>query len=670
MDSQNAVTSQEQTLTGNGGDSAAFVKERYYNASKTIRRKSHEYWLNHAFLEGDQWLYWNTETRRLDNVPRDPNRVQATVDRIGPSSRIIISKLLSRPLRFEVPPNGADDASIQSAYTSESIVSATSEEHDWEQLRENITWAVWKGGTAAIAVEWDSSAGSPVGVSTATGRQFGTGDTVETPLAITEFVVEPGARDGERARWWIKVLALPPGEVQSTYKLQERPKADATAGMSPTQARLMGSALGSSGVENPELTLVYTYYERPNQEAPNGKVITVVGSEIVDGGVKPWPFPWKDRLNLVILREGVVDGRWYGDTVLSKARPVQVAYNASWSSIIEHMKLAGNARLMIPASSFDLVDELTDMPGEEIPVADGKFMPEYLSPPQMPNWWIEMPDRLGQQLDDILGVHDVSRGVTPNNVQSGVGISILAENDNTPTGRLIQDTARAFGLLATLVLRLYASKVKETRKAIVRVPGYPPETVQWSGQDLMDETRVSVPTEAIVPRSRAAMQQLAQKMMELGIVKSFTQFAEIADLPDQHSMIESVEPDVAKARRENHELALGRIVVPDDFDDDAKHIEQHNNFRKSPRYQLLDDAQKQVCALHIQAHSTQQAEKLARAQSASQMSPFLAAGTPATGNPSVLMPPDMGAAGAGGSSSGTPAGGSNVPPPPQAPPQM
>jgi hypothetical protein len=660
-DTEKTTTSQERTLA-DGTNGASFVKDRYLEASKVVRRKTHEYWLNHAFLEGDQWLYWNTETRRLDNVPRDPERVQATIDRIGPSSRIIISKLLSRPLRFEVPPTGADDASLQAAYTSESIVSSTSEEHDWEQLRENLTWAVWKGGTAAIAVDWDPKAGKPVGVSQATGRNFGTGDTVETPLAITEFVTEPGARDGEKARWWIKVLALPPGEVQAMFDMEKKPSADATAGMSPTQARLMASALGNSGVENPELTLVYTYYERPF-EGSEGKVITVVGSAVVEQ--TGWPFPWSDRLNLVILRESVVDGRWFGDTVLSKARPVQVAYNASWSSIIEHMKLAGNARLMVPNSSIDMIEELTDQPGEMVPYPDGTNKPEYLSPPVMPNWWIEMPDRLGAQLDDILGVHDVSRGVTPANVQSGVGISILSENDNTPTGRLIQDTARAFGLLATLVLRLYASKVQETRKAIVRVPGYPPETVQWSGEDLMDETRVIVPTEAIVPRSKAAMQQLAQKLMEMGIVKSFTQFAEIADLPDQHSMIEAVEPDVAKARRENHELALGRVVVPDDFDDDAKHIEQHNNFRKSPRYQLLDDEQKQICALHIQAHATQQAEKMANMEARMNMGPMMGATVQPTGVPSMMAPQETDTQGMS-----TPSGGSDVPPPPDAPPQV
>ena len=36
-----------------------------------------------------------------------------------------------------------------------------------------------------------------------------------------------------------------------------------------------------------------------------------------------------------------------GDTVFTAAVPIQTAFNASWSNIIEHLKLAGNARLVI-----------------------------------------------------------------------------------------------------------------------------------------------------------------------------------------------------------------------------------------------------------------------------------------------------------------------------------
>jgi hypothetical protein len=43
---------------------------------------------------------------------------------------------------------------------------------------------------------------------------------------------------------------------------------------------------------------VLTYYERPCKARPDGAIVTVVNDKIVDGP-HPWPFPFKDRLNMV-----------------------------------------------------------------------------------------------------------------------------------------------------------------------------------------------------------------------------------------------------------------------------------------------------------------------------------------------------------------------------------
>src|SRR5690606_14891359 len=139
---------------------------------------------------------------------------------------------------------------------------------------------------------------------------------------------------------------------------------------------------------------------------------------------------------LAVARVVQVPGRWAGHAVAWDAIGVQTLYNASWSSIIEHQKLAGNARLAYPAGAIDDPRSLTDTPGEgpeyaPLPNAD---RPGWLSPPQLPAWVLDRPARLRQELDDILGVREVSRGVAPRNLESGVGLSILDENDQTPIG--------------------------------------------------------------------------------------------------------------------------------------------------------------------------------------------------------------------------------------------
>ena len=49
----------------------------------------------------------------------------------------------------------------------------------------------------------------------------------------------------------------------------------------------------------------------------------------------------------------------------------------------------------------------------------------------MPAWWQERPVDLREAIDDIMGVHDVSRGEAPSNIESGYGLSILVEQDTS-----------------------------------------------------------------------------------------------------------------------------------------------------------------------------------------------------------------------------------------------
>jgi len=611
-----------------------------------------DYWLNHAFLLGSQWVWFHPQTRRLDEIPRDPERVQATMNRLWPNSRIIISKAMQRELTFEVPPSAADDASIRGAKIAESIVEVTRVEHDWEKLREEWYWTAWKGGTAVVCVDWDPKAGTAVlpGDADSGAEPVMGGDTVETVLSIAEVAVEPGVRDAERASWWIKCEALPPSTVMGSYGLSALPAADASAGMTPFQRKLLSEHAGGSSDDSADLTLVLTYYERPNPNRPDGAIAVVVGNEIVGGGVKPWPFPFTDHLNFALGCETPIETKWAGETVLTMARPVQVAYNASWSSIIEHMKNAGNARLAVPQSSIDLMEHFTDLPGEQVPYPDGLAHPEWISPAQMPAWWIEQPVRLREEMDDIMGVHDISRGEAPVNIESGYGLSVLAEQDTTPVGKLVKTSAVVWSKVATMCLQLYAANVMTTREAIVRTPSQPPTTAHWTGADLKGQLRATVPMESVLPRNKAAMAALAEKLVTMGLITTFEQFATIAEVPGYRSLIDRVNPDTAKARRENHMMSLGRPAVPESFDKHDIHLNELNDYCKSPDYEMLDDSVKTIFEDHRQAHVTMAAEEAGSMRARAAVDPVLAAVPDGYGS-TTLAPAEVNA---GMSPAGTP----------------
>lgn len=623
---------------------AEFVRERYDLGIESTSDSQKDYWLNVAFLAGHQWLWYEAGTGRLDELPANPDRVRAVVNRLWPATRALMANLTDRELVFEVQMHDADDAHRRGSKIAEAILRGVHHEHDWESLRERWFHSVWKGGTAAICVEWDSSLGNVV--ADQIGAEGGTvtdGDTVETVLSISEFVVEPGTRNAEKALWWIKAVTMPPREAKALFDLDWMPKSDYGFGLSSLGSRMFAKERHVGERDDDGHVLVLTYYERPNKNCEKGRIIQVVNDVVVNNGGKgeDWYFPFTDRLNLAVGVETVDETQWLGTTVLSEARDVQVLYNVAWSSIIEHMKLAGNARMLVPAGSLDLVEDLTDLPGEIVPYEQQAGMPSYMSPPQLPSWILESPSRLAEEIDDILGYQDVSRGAAPANIESGYGLSILAEKADTPLGRLSKEGARVWTRVACLVLQCYEEFAKQKRTSSVPYADGPTVAIEWSGEDLMGQTTAYVPLDAVIPRSRAAQMQMAKDMMAAGLIMSASEFLKVAEMPGQLSILSAIDPNVERAQRENHGFSVGRQSVPFDWDDHQKHIDEHNKFRMSVEYLMLSEDDREMVDDHVAAHMSLAIDDMKDQQMYQANGLGGIPGVPPPEDPAGGIPPDM-----------------------------
>lgn len=589
---------------------AAEVKERWVRGSRNLAMERQQAALNRSFMRNKQWVFWNRDTNRLEEAPRVPSRVRATVNKLGPDSRRVIAKLMRRPLVFDVPPTTADDAAIRASRIAEAALVDLHRRQGWERLRKDHAWTTWEGAVGGLCVEWDFRSGSTVGTDPK-GNTIATGDPKVTVLSVHEICCEPGTHDIERATWWIRGQAFPSKEVQNLYNMPKEPLADANS--VEGVYRLGDSARDGN---DSSLTMVYTLYERPSANN-KGSITTVVNDAIVQQ--TPWYFPFADRLNIAVATVQPMHGTWLGHTPISDAVPIQALYNASWSSIIEHLRQAGNARLWVPIGAVDDIDELTDTPGEAVeynPI--GNLRPQYESPPAMPDWWIRQPGMLSESLDDILGQHDVSRGVAPTGVESGVALSILSENDDTPIGDFAKELGECWARTASMVLKLVAKFVNESRKSTITVQGGIPEVVQWSGGDLLEQTEAEVPLDSVLPRSRAAQAAYAMQLFDRGIITRPQDLAKIADLPDQDDLIDGINPDTGRARRENYQLAVGQARLVDQIDDHANHMEIHRDFMKSERFENLPDEVRMLFVSHLAAHENYAAGQAGRQVAAAQ----------------------------------------------------
>lgn len=570
------------------------IEEIYKEATEHIHGPLHDYWLNHAFVRGLQWLQWNNNLTRLIETNASDDRIQATFNKIRANQRTVMANLTQRKLSFEIPPTGPDDESVRASRLGEAILRDLHRHDRWEVVREEHMAATCKGGTGALIVEIDPEDRHPV----------------VKPLSIAEFVVEPGSRNAETARWMIKVEALPPKVVQAIFGLGKEPPADANAGLAVFQHRLLTQSFGTGVGVTPKLTRVLTYYERPINGSKGGWKVWIDGKVVKSG---KWPYPFTHRLPIAVARETVEENQWFGSTYLNDVRKIQIILNAIWSAIAENAKQFGATKLFYPASAADFAEEMDDRPGLQ-PWPDGVELPSYLEQPQLRNWFEQIIDRAGYMIDDIMGVHDISRGQAPPNIESGFGISILAEKDASPTNRLIKEEARCWEDMAQMCLQIYQVEYRNTTRTITVDSGFGPERFEHTGADLSEEFDVYVPEDAIQPRSRVGMIAQADKMFQLGMIQTPAQYVRVAELPGSEDILAGISPQLHKARRENAAMARGKITDPDFHknDDHDLHIEEHRAFMSTERWEMLPAELRSIFDDHVQMHENFKAEARAK----------------------------------------------------------
>ena len=597
------------------------VIDLWNKADRYLLKERRDYWMNASYNSGQQWIWWD-QTRNivqeLDYANDNERYTRITVDKFGPRTTNLLSRMTRSPLVWEIEPSGTDDASARRQRLQEQLLISEAHEQDWADIREEHLLQVLYGGSAAVSIEWDPQLGKIVATDPVTAIPIPAGGVRLTPLGISEFCLEPGSQSVDDARYWIKCVALPPEQVKERYDLDFDPVPDAEASLSSRHRTLLSRRPQG---QPPRLTLVYCYYERPTNRTP-GCVVHVVNNKQVYayGNGQGWPFPFP-RLNIAIGIQRKIPRTWVGNTLLTPARDIQYAYNRARSTILEHMRKAANARLMVPAGSIEDSDTITTDPADVLEYNAELGEPHWQSAPEVPRWISNEAAQLEAEMDDIFSTHAVSRGQAPGDRNSGLALSVLAEKDDGPLAPMARNQSAVWARIGQMTLQLYRAYAQQSgmvRSQTITTQQGSTVQFEWTADDIDETPQVKVPLDATAPRSKIATQSvitsLAQTFPAAFQNIDGPSLSRLLDLPDPKGFMASADPDVAKAEWENGLLMQATPVMPADFDDHAKHIAQHNRERKSPAYELATPDVRQAIDVHVQAH-----QKLAADEAAAQL---------------------------------------------------
>ena len=292
------------------------------------------------------------------------------------------------------------------------------------------------------------------------------------------------------------------------------------------------------------------------------------------------------------------------------------------SQLVEIRNLMAKPKWVAYKESKISEDAITSEPGEVIQAtyAGGVPEPHPTTPPAMPAYVGQLGEGFGLQIQDILSIHEVSRGEAPPGVKSGVAIRALQEQDQMSFGPASVGFEEREKIVAKWKLLLVKEMYKEPRLVKILGENDRIEVEEFIVSEDMP-TDVYIVQGSSFTESKVARQELILSLFERGLFGDPTdesirqrilRFAEVGGL---EMLYQETMVDENEVKRENRLFEKGLVPTPQDFDNHHVHVQGHNIFRKSDAYRKLHPQIQQFIGLHVEIHAaklpeTQQVQQL------------------------------------------------------------
>jgi hypothetical protein len=657
-------------------DSTVRDLDQLHGQAKSARSRLEPVWLmNLAYYVGDQWLAW--DGRQLYSPALRRSRITIVDNRIQPVVRTEVAKMTKNRPVWVVTPRTADDADGAAAQMGGQIM-----QFMWAHLGmgAKVTKALlWSRicGAGFLKTFWDptlgdgvqvlvgpdnnpiqDAAGRPMqaaGMDTAalsaqmgaqiTAKQVNQGDVALEVRSPFQMFCDPIADIFTDCEWVIEESIKSTEHVLRQYGV-ELP-ADTAANPGIVESRMAGGAqTGSGGYKG---VRVREYWAGRSSANPAGKRMVWAGQKILLEDDHPF-----DTLPYVMLKGIEVPGRLWPGSIVEQLRGPQTELNKVKSQIAENRNRVGNPTIAAAKQSVQDPDKFQDsmtMPGGVYFYDDTgtpNAVPVFMQAPQLPAYVLQEIDRIETSIQEIAGQHEVTSANVPPGVTAASAISLLMDADDTRLGPAVTDFETELGELGRKVLTLVADGYTDTRAIRLAGENDAWEIFDFKGAMLSGNTHVEVQAGSAFPQNKAekqaAMQDLLTFFVQSGNAphgRQLAQFLRDWGVGGADRLLEDFSRDETQVNRENQRLGMGTPVPINEFDNDQAHLDGHEDFQKTMRYETLPSQAQAAFVAHVAAHRA----RLANQQAAfTQLQQPGAGGAPAPPGPAGPPPsPTQGA---------------------------
>lgn len=649
--------------------------EMKFEEAKQARSNADARWnIFAAFLFGKQWSLYDQSEKKLVEQKAPTWRARVVANMIFPIVRIIISKIVRQDFSVICSPLNKSEKDKSAARVGTQVIKYVFEKNKIKKLAYEVAINVLTYGISYLKTYFDTTEYADIPLKEdrqpmAMGHQFSpddrgveiiheeqalldeaadsgevppavsdainiTGDMpplqfeqfVSKPVKIGDVVIEslrpdfvyidPLATSVEDARYAFIVKVRSREYIQSRYgfDLEEQEV------ILPSGQDSIDGLVSPVSRRNQKGILVKEYFERPNNDYPDGRHIVIANDKVVKGEqgdeansyakISPSCAIPLSQFNYFTTMNNL-----FTTSLVEQLIPLQKEYNRLRSDIVEHERLLMRGKWFIPTTSNVSQQSLTSEPGEKV-YFDPRGGPPIASNgvPPPPAIWNHI-QAVKNEFNDIAGIHEVSKGRVPSGVRSAAGIMFLQEQDDiqlSVTNALLQE---GFLDVARKVVDIAAEYYKEDRLLKITGKGTQIEIVQFK-EGVMRKGSFDVVVEfgSKVPYSFVARQQFVLSLVDRGLIQDRERIMRLLEFSTEDELFESTEYDELNARTENQSMSQGQMVMVNDYDDHMRHMKIHDAFRKNPDFKMLPQEIQEIFFEHINFHKKFIATMMAQMQ--------------------------------------------------------
>lgn len=650
------------TTTENAGINqeaiVADIQKKIKSADPVLQSFHRQWFQNIAMRRGLQNVQVDSSNKVVINPPEVSGRVRITINRMKAIHQTRLAKMVTDMPKMEVIPASEQEEDKEIARKGTKLLAYKwQDERMVEKITDESGWMI-DCGSGFFHVYWDPTKGPKVPIYKKfegkeinpeidrvdsegfeldeTGQRIiveeSIGDVAIDVISPFDIVNDQMSSTIEDSGWVIIRKGMRVKDIKMRWP-ETGKDIVAEKDMSQRayfQRRLMSmigsvsEAYATEAVTDDELATVNWFYEKKCPTYPNGKFIVNCGSIILESS----DMPFDDGVTFPIVKtdDTVVSGSFWGSSTNDDLIPIQKGYNRTVSQIAENANNHGNVKMLVPRGA-NLESDAYNNSGDEVLEYNAGFEPHQMQPASLPGHMINILNFYDKAFEDVSGQHEVTRGEAPAGVKSGRAIIALQEKDDTQMAPTKIKFFRQLERLGVLILKLYGQHQNEDRT--YRLIGETLDDVkslQISKAEVQSMNKdVRCQTENIIAAHKRVMQENAMEMFGEGLFgdqndpETKKRVLKILEFGSINEIFDTYNQDSFNARSENENFCLwtadvlvqktdektGAVVWTQEafiFDDHVVHLNEHNKFRKSPRYRKLTPLQRRGVDVHCEWH--------------------------------------------------------------------